>query len=260
LREQKQSVFNDLTRRDLKLKPPPELKGTEPERLAWRQDHRGGNHRRQGEKKILQGDELNRWKYQRYLQDYLAACRAWTTTWAALLDWLDAHGLRDNTLVIYTSDQGFFLGDHGLYDKRFFLRGIPAHALPGRWPGVIQPGSVTRALAIIAISRPRSSTSPGPRCPPNAGPQLAPLFGANARRLADKFYYRYYTIPGHHNTRAHYAVRTGPPTKSSITGRRTNGNVSTFVQDPHELKNIYQDPAAQPKVAELKQELAPPEA
>src|SRR5205823_7849742 len=147
IRECKQKVFEDLTRRDLKLQPPADLKGTN--RAKWLQTKPVEVETEvAGQKKVLTGEELNKFKYQRYMQDYLACIQSMDDNIGRLLDWLDANGLRENTVVIYTSDQGFFLGDHGLYDKRFMYE--PSIKMPFivRWPGVIKPGSVEQSLAI----------------------------------------------------------------------------------------------------------------
>lgn len=101
-----------------------------------------------GVKKTLRGKELEDWKYQRYMQDYLACVQSVDDNVGRLLDWLDSSGLRDNTVVIYTSDQGFFLGEHGLYDKRFMYEESLRMPFLVRWPGVIRPGSTSSAIGI----------------------------------------------------------------------------------------------------------------
>lgn len=147
LHEQQQSVFRDLTRNDLKLIPPPGLsaadrnkwlavKPTEVEIVV------------DGQRKVLTGKELEDWKYQRYMQDYLACVQSVDDNVGRVLDWLDANGLRENTIVIYTSDQGFFLGEHGLFDKRFMYEEALRMPFVARWPGVIHAGSTARAIGI----------------------------------------------------------------------------------------------------------------
>jgi len=104
-----------------------------------------------GRMKVLKGEELNRWKYQRYMQDYLACVQSVDDNVGRVLGWLDQNGLRDNTVVIYTSDQGFFLGDHGLFDKRFMYE--PSLRMPFlvRWPGHVKPGSTQAAMASLRV-------------------------------------------------------------------------------------------------------------
>src|SRR6266511_3997940 len=124
LRENEQRVAADLTRRDLKLEPPAGLAGRE---LAeW----------------------LARWKYQRYMQDYLACVQTVDDNVGRLLDFLKESGLERNTIVVYTSDQGFFLGDHGLFDKRFMYEDSLRIPLVVRWPAAIASGATTDAMAL----------------------------------------------------------------------------------------------------------------
>ena len=140
IRECRQKVFYDLTRRDLKLEPPADLKG--PARNQWLNvKPTEVEIEVDGKKQTLTGEALNAWKYQRYLQDYLACVQSIDDNVGRLLDWLDQNGLATNTVVIYTSDQGFFLGDHGLYDKRFMYEASVRMPFLVRWPGVIKPGT-----------------------------------------------------------------------------------------------------------------------
>ncbi len=255
LHEQKQSVFNDLTRLDLKLTPPAGL--TQPERQAWLAVKPTEVETEvDGQKKILTGTELKKWKYQRYMQDYLACVQSVDDNVGRLLDWIDANGLRDNTLVIYTSDQGFFLGDHGLYDKRFMYE--PSIKMPflARWPASVKPGSVTTALATNCDFAPTFLDLAGVSIPPDMqGRSLAPLLrGQRPSGWRNSMYYRYYHDPGHHDTRAHYGVRTDTH-KLMYFWRKDQWECYDLVKDPEEMRNIYNDPAAKPIVDELKQEL-----
>ena len=134
------------------------------------------------QKENADGEELNQWKYQRYMQDYLACIQSVDDNVGRLLDWLDANGLRENTLVIYTSDQGFFLGDHGLYDKRFMYE--PSLKMPFlvRWPGVIKPGTRSgRHGHQSPTSRRRSWSWPACAVPADMqGRSLVPLLKGEA--------------------------------------------------------------------------------
>jgi arylsulfatase A-like enzyme len=256
LREQEQSVFNDLTRRDLKLEPPAGLTaqerqrwlGTKPTEVEVEQD---------GRQVTLTGEALKRWKYQRYMQDYLACVQSLDDNVGRLLDWLDAQGLGQNTLVIYTSDQGFFLGDHGLYDKRFMYEESPRMPFLVRWPAGIQPGTVSNALAINCDFAPTFLDLAGAPIPADMqGRSLAPLF--QGRKPADwrtALYYRYYHDPGHHNTRAHYGIRTETH-KLIHFWKKDQWECYDLVNDPLEMKNVYPEPGAQPIVQELKTRLA----
>src|SRR5204863_2438692 len=96
----------------------------------------------------LTGEPLVRWKYQRYMQDYLATVQSVDDSVGQVLDFVDRSGLAKNTIVIYTSDQGFFLGDHGLFDKRFMYEEALRMPFLVRWPAAIKPGTRSQAMAI----------------------------------------------------------------------------------------------------------------
>ena len=255
IHENKQMVFNDLTRRDLKLVPPAELTG--PARNQWL----GVKPTEveiavDGKKKTLTGVELNRWKYQRYMQDYLACVQSVDDSVGQLLEWIDQNGLRENTVVIYTSDQGFFLGDHGLFDKRFMYE--PSLKMPFlvRWPGVIKPGSVQDSMAINPDFAPTFMELAGKPVPAEMqGRSLVALFkGQKPSDWRTSMYYRYYHDPGDHNTRAHYGIRT--LTHKLIRYWKTDQwELFDLVKDPAEMRNIYGDPAQKELVATLKTEL-----
>ena len=97
-------------------------------------------------KKRPQGDDLVRWKYQRYMADYLACIKSLDESVGTMLDYLDESGLAENTVVIYASDQGFFLGEHGWFDKRFMYEESLRTPLLVRWPGVSKPGTVNKKM------------------------------------------------------------------------------------------------------------------
>jgi arylsulfatase A-like enzyme len=255
LRECRQKVFEDMTRRDLKFEPPSELTGearnrwlgvkpTEVETVI------------DGQKQKLTGKALDDWKYQRYMQDYLACVQSVDDNLGRLLDWLEQNGLSQNTVVIYTSDQGFFLGDHGLYDKRFMYE--PSIRMPFlvRWPGQIKPGAVQEAMAINPDFAPTFMDLAGLPVPADMqGRSLVPLL--KGERLADwrtSWYYRYYHDPGDHNTRAHYGVRTATH-KLIYFWKKDQWEMYDLVKDPDELHNLYSDPAQKETVAKLKTEL-----
>lgn len=255
LRENKQRVFDDLTRRDLKLVPPANLKGTN--RAHWLQTKPTEVEIEvNGEKKTLTGEALNKWKYQRYMQDYLACVQSVDDNIGRVLDWLDAHGLRENTVVIYTSDQGFFLGEHGLYDKRFMYE--PSLKMPFlvRWPGVTKPGSVQNDIVINTDFAPTFMDIAGLKTPPDMqGRSLVPLLkGGHPWTWRDSMYYRYYHDPGDHNTRAHYGVRTRTH-KLIYYWKKDQWELFDLVNDPNELHNLYHDASQQKLVAKLKKEL-----
>jgi arylsulfatase A-like enzyme len=255
IHENRQRVFDDLTRNDLKLKPPADLTGkalgdwlgTKPKEVEIEVN---------GQKKLLQGGELNAWKYQRYMRDYLACVQSVDDSVGRLLDWLDAHGLADNTIVIYTSDQGFFLGDHGLFDKRFMYEESLRTPLIVRWPHQIKPGSVQKAMSLNLDFAPTFLEAAGVTIPPDLQGRslLALLLGQDPPDWRTSIYYRYYHDPGHHNTRAHYGIRT-ETNKLIYFWKKNQWEMYDLTKDPHELRNLYDDPAQHDTVEKLKAEL-----
>jgi arylsulfatase A-like enzyme len=255
IKECTQKIFQDLTRRDLKLEPPAGLTGSDlrewnavkPTEVEIVEN---------GEKKTQTGAELNAWKYQRYLQDYLACIQSVDDNVGRLLDWVDANGLRENTIVIYTSDQGFFIGEHGLFDKRFMYD--PSLQMPfiARWPGVVKPGSVQDAMIINADFAPSFMDAAGLPVPADMqGRSILPLLrGAAPPDWRTSMYYRYYHDPGDHNTRAHLGVRTLTH-KLIYFWKKDQWEMYDLTKDPAEMNNLYGDPAQQEKAAELKKEL-----
>ncbi len=255
VKECRQKVFDDMTRRDLKLVAPGNLQGKE--RNAWLQ-HKPDSVEIEvdGRKKTLTGMELKKWKYQRYMQDYLACCASIDENIGRVLEWLDKNKLRENTMVIYTSDQGFFLGDHGLYDKRFMYEESDRMPFLVRWPRGIKPGTTTSALGINCDFAPTFLELAGAPVPADMqGRSLLPVLqGKKPKDWRTSFYYRYYHDPGDHNTAAHYGVRTETH-KLIYFWRRDQWECFDLVKDPQELRNIYADPAEQATVKKLKEEL-----
>jgi arylsulfatase A-like enzyme len=179
LPENAQTVFKHLTRRDLKLEAPPELAG--PKRNQWlgvMPDE--VEVEVDGTKRTLKGEELERWKFQRYMKDYLACVQGVDDNVGRFLDWLAAEGLAANTLVIYTSDNGFYLGDHGMYDKRFMYEPSLRVPLLAAGPGV-KPGQVTEAFALNVDFAPTFLEVAGLEIPPG---HARALTGGGARRQA----------------------------------------------------------------------------
>jgi arylsulfatase A-like enzyme len=256
LRENRQRVADDLTRRDLKLEPPPGLVGQD--RDAWLAvkptevtlivDGKASN---------LAGEALARWKYQRYMQDYLACVQSIDDNVGRLLDFLKESGLERDTIVVYTSDQGFFLGDHGLYDKRFMYEESLRMPLLVRWPAAVRAGSRAEALALNVDFAPTFLEAAGVAVPASMqGRSLLPLLrGETPADWRSAIYYRYYHDPGHHNTRAHYGVRTATH-KLIFYWTKNQWELFDLRSDPAELRNLYGQPGQEAITAELRATLA----
>ncbi|MBL9199960.1 MAG: sulfatase [Opitutaceae bacterium] len=256
LPENQQTIARDLTRRDLKLEPPADLApgparqqwlATKPTEVVVTQPD--------GTKKTLTGRELVKWKYQRYMQDYLACVQGVDDSVGEVLDYLDRTGLARDTIVIYSSDNGWYLGDLGMYDKRFMYEPGLHIPLLARGPGV-KAGTVTDLFAVNADFAPTFLDLAGVKVPADMhGRSLAPLFrGEKPRDWRTSAYYRYYHDPGHHNTRAHYGVRTATH-KLIHYWKKDAWELFDLTKDPTEQRNLINDPAQAGKIAELKAEI-----
>jgi arylsulfatase A-like enzyme len=256
IHENLQRVAADLTNRDLKLTPPPGLTGPDLTRwLAIKPDTVTVT--RAGQPVTLRGEALGRWKYQRYMQDYLATIQSVDDNVGRVLEYLDRNGLTRNTIVIYTSDQGFFLGDHGLFDKRFMYEEALRMPFLIRWPGVIKAGTQSEAMALNIDFAETFLDAAGVAPPADMqGRSLLPVL--RAKVPADwrtSMYYRYYHDPGDHNTRAHYGVRTRTH-KLIYFWKKDQWELYDLVHDPFELHNLYGEPGQDAITATLKAELA----
>ena len=256
LHENRQRVAADLTNRDLKRTPPPDL--GEQERAKWLAIKPDSvTIERDGKSVTLTGEALVRWKYQRYMQDYLATVQSVDDSVGRVLALLDKAGLSRNTMVIYTSDQGFFLGDHGLFDKRFMYEESIRMPFLVRWPAMIKPGTRSDALALNIDFAPTFLEAAGlPVSPDMQGRSLlGVLAGRTPSDWRRSFYYRYYHDPGDHNTRAHYGVRTRTH-KLIYFWKKDQWELFDLVNDPYELHNLYGEPGQETLTATLEQELA----
>jgi len=204
----------------------------------------------------LTGKDLIRWMYQRYMQDYLACVQGVDDNVGRLLEHLERSGLAKETVVIYTSDNGFFLGDQGMYDKRFMYEPSLRIPLLARWPGVTRPGTVPEGIALNVDLAPTFLEIAGLPVPSEMhGRSLVPwLKGMAPKDWRRSMYYRYYHDPGHHNTRQHYGVRTATH-KLIYYWKKDAWELFDLRRDPDEQRNLINDPAAAATVARLKAEL-----
>ncbi len=256
VKQNRQRVFGDLNRRDLKIEPPADVKPG-PDRQKWfGQVPTEVQTEVDGKPVKLAGDALNKWMYQRYMQDYLACVQSVDDSVGAMLDYLDKNGLAQNTIVVYTSDQGFYLGDHGLFDKRFMYEPSFKTPLLVRWPGVTRPGTTQDAITGNQDFAPTFLAAAGLPVPADMqGRSFVPLL--KRERPADwrtSFYYRYYHDPGDHNTARHMGVRTETH-KLIYFWKKDQWEMYDLVKDPNELRNVYDDPAYAKLREELKAEM-----
>ena len=228
--EQKMSILHDLTTRDLKGVEPP-----------------AG----------LSEQALKEWKYQRYIKDYLRCVASIDDNVGRLLNYLDEAGLSDNTLVIYTSDQGFYLGDHGWFDKRFMYEESLRMPLLMRHPRLIKPGSINDDIVLNLDFAPTFLELAGvEKAKDMQGESIRPLLrGKTPRKWRKSMYYHYYEYPGSHSVKRHYGLRTKRHKLMHFYHDIDAWELYDLERDPHELNNIYGDPANAALVKRLKAEL-----
>lgn len=186
--------------------------------------------------------QLVQWKYQRYLRNYLGAARAVDESVGRLLTYLDEQGLTDNTVVIYGSDQGFFLGEHGWFDKRWMFEQSLEMPFLIRWPGVVKPGMRPEGLIQNIDYAPTFLEMAGLPAPDNLdGRSLVPLLkGETPDNWRKAIYYAYYEL-GEHNVPQHFGVRTATHKLFYIPSTK-EWQLFDLVKDPHELVNQSTNP------------------
>jgi arylsulfatase A-like enzyme len=226
---------------DLKLGPPP-ARLDDSQKAAWEKAF--GPKREAFRKAGLAGDALVRWKYRRYLQDYLGCIAAVDESVGRVLDVLDRTGLAENTLVVYTSDQGFFLGEHGWFDKRFMYEEALRMPLIMRFPGRISAGSVNDDMISNLDFAPTFLDCAGLGKPaPMQGRSFRPLLlGRRVAGWPESVYYHYYEFPAVHMVKRHYGVRTKRYKLIHFYYDIDAWELYDLEKDPHELRNVSDDP------------------
>ena len=186
-------------------------------------------------------EDIVHWKYRRYMRNYLGTVKAVDDSVGRLLKYVDDNGLTDNTIVIYSSDQGFFLGEHGWYDKRWMFEESLRMPFLIRWPGVIKPGTHAGELIQNIDYAPTFLEMAGLPVPDEIqGESLLPIFTGNAKGWRKSIYYSYYEF-GEHAVPPHFGVRT--QTHKLIHFPLTNEwDLFDLVTDPSEMRSVYEDP------------------
>ena len=195
-------------------------------------------------KKNLKGDEITRYKYQRYMKDYLASVAGVDKGVGAVLDYLKASGLDKNTIVIYTSDQGFYLGEHGWFDKRWMYKESLRTPLLVKWPGKVTPGSVnTDLVSNIDFAETFLDIAQTPIPEDMQGKSLVPILEGNTPKdWRNAHYYHYYEHPSEHDVRRHYGITTNRYKLIHFYYDLDVWELYDLEKDPKELHNVYGDP------------------
>ncbi|MBN2594248.1 MAG: sulfatase, partial [Sedimentisphaerales bacterium] len=253
-KEQDMSIAKTMTPNDLKLTPTPKNLTPEQKKL-WDTAYDPKNEA--FKKANLQGKDLIRWKYQRYIKDYLRCIASVDDNIGRVLDYLDESGLTENTVVFYTSDQGFYLGDHGWFDKRFMYEESLRMPLLVRYPKEIKPGPVSDDIVLNLDFAPTFLDFAGVTVP-------ADMQGESLRRILQgktpedwrkSMYYHYYEYPAVHSVKRHYGIRTERYKLIHFYHDIDEWELYDLKKDPKEMKNVFGDQAYADIIKELKAEL-----
>lgn len=207
----------------------------------------------------LSGKELVAWKYQLYMRDYLACLLSLDENVGRLLDYLDEKGILDNTIIVYTSDQGFFLGEHGWFDKRIMYEECYRMPMLVRYPKAIKAGSQSNALSMNVDFAPTFLDYAGVNIPDEMqGLSLRPVFENNGKPTPDwrkATYYHYYEYPSWHSVKRHYGMRTDRYKLIHFYNDVDEWELYDMQKDPQELTNVIDDPSYREMVPGLKAQL-----
>lgn len=242
-----------LTPRDMKMSPPAGL--SEKEAEEWLGTGVYGEYWTPSD--TLSGDALKRWKYQRYIKDYLATAKSVDDQVGRLLYYLRETGLEDNTIVIYCGDQGFYLGEHGWFDKRFMYEESFRMPFIVRWPGRIKAGSVISDFITNVDFAPTILSM----CGAGADPGMQgkdyrdTMLGKQRKPVRDAVYYHYYEYPFWHHVQPHYGIRTTRYKLIHFYYDIDVWELYDLERDPDELHNVYGDPEYAGVVEDLMAEL-----
>ena len=217
----------------------------------------------------LTSAEEKQWKYQRYIKDYLRCVASIDNNVGRMLDYLDQEGLAENTIVVYTSDQGFFLGDHGWYDKRFMYEESLRMPFVMRYPREIEAGSINDDMILnLDFAQTFLDCTDVDQTDEMQGRSFRPLM--NGKTIEDwrtSMYYRYWMHLAHHHVYAHYGLRThdhkliyyyadglGTP-GSADDPKPPEWELFDLKKDPHEINSVYDNPDYSEIQAQLTSEL-----
>ncbi|WP_418502334.1 sulfatase [Flagellimonas sp.] len=228
---------------DLKITDGPQAGFTKEQQQKWDSIYRPINEK--FKKENPKGDDLIRFKYQRYMRDYLASVAGVDKGVGKVLDYLVKVGLDKNTIVIYTSDQGFYLGEHGWFDKRWMYKESLKTPLLVKWPEKVAPGTINKDLVsnldfaetfldIAQTEIPRDMQ----------GKSLVPILeGKTPKDWRNAHYYHYYEHPSEHDVRRHYGITTDRYKLIHFYYDLDVWELYDLKKDPNEMNNIYGDPA-----------------
>lgn len=207
------------------------------------------------EKRNLSGKELAEWKYQRYMRDYLATAASLDRNIGRTLDYIDQHQLTQNTIVIYISDQGFYLGEHGWFDKRWMYEESFRTPMLMRYPQEVKPGTVNNDFVMNLDIAPTLLQAAGVKVPADMqGESFLPLVNGKKAKGRKNMYYHYYEN-GEHAVSPHFGIRTSRYKLIRYYKRVDGWELFDLKKDPDEMNNLYGKKGYDKITSKLKKQL-----
>jgi len=203
----------------------------------------------------LTGNALTEWKFQHYMRDYLSTAASLDRNIGRTLDYLDQQGLTKNTIVIYMSDQGFYLGEHGWFDKRFMYEESFRTPMVMRYPGVIKPGTVSKDFVMNLDIAPTMLDAAGIPIPKDVqGKSMLPQL-KDKNSIGRKVMFYHYYENGEHSVSPHFGIRTSRYKLIRFYKRVNSWELFDLQKDPKELNSLYGVPGYEKITAQMKKQL-----
>ncbi len=205
----------------------------------------------------MSDEEGKKWRYQIYIKDYLACVKSVDDNIGRVMDYLDKNGLTDNTMIVLTSDQGFYLGEHGFFDKRFIYEESLRMPFIVRYPKGVKPGSINSdVIANIDFAPTFLEVAGIQTSQKTQGRSFASMLdGKTPDDWRQSMYYHYYEFPFWHHVQPHYGIRTKDYTLAHFYYNIDQWELYDLKKDPAQMHNVIDDPAYADVVADLKKQL-----
>lgn len=246
-------TMDHFSRRDMKLKAPENLSGKE--KVAW--EFYGAKNGELVQPEGMSREEGKKWRYQNYIKDYLRCVKSVDNNIGRVLNYLDQNNLTENTVIVLTSDQGFYLGDHGFFDKRFIYEESLRMPFIMRYPKMIKPGTQNEDIITNIDFAPTFLDLAGIKTTEKLqGTSFKPILeNKKPKDWQKSMYYHYYEFPYWHHVQPHYGIRTERFTLAHFYYNVDVWELYDNQKDPQQMKNVINQPEYQEIVTQLKAEL-----
>ncbi len=251
------TIKNHISRNDVKMPLPPGIKGKQA--IEWGWYGGSGDNQKWTPDQTMTDEEVANWKFQQYLKNYLRCVRSVDDQVGRVIAYLKEHDMYDNTIIVYMGDQGFFLGEHGLYDKRWMYEESLRMACLMSYPNGFKNGQTIDKLAINVDIAPTLLDFAGVKVPKDMqGESLRPLLEQNPKGIKKwrkSIYYQYFEYPKWHRVQPHYGIRNERYKLIHYYYNIDTWEFFDLEKDPNELQNSYDNPEYAEIITGLKKEL-----